>query len=353
MATGRDLILLTGATGFIGFRVLVEALKAGYAVRCAVRSSQAIKRILATPSIRALRPNEHQLYWAFVPDMSVPGAYDEAVKGVKYIIHCAASAPNMEVREPAPTKADEAHVRTAVNSTCWLLQSARNMVPSTVQRIVVTSSIAAVLPPAYLQGRGETSGPIIDSESRLPTPPAALASGFGPHAASKVAALNTSERWVEHFRPSFDLVSIMPAWVWGRHELATTAEELTRGSSGVLIDLLRGKRSKIPVCGSFISVDDVATAHILVLNPQIPGNQSFILSTDTTWEDAKTTAQRDYPSAFEAGIFRMDGTQDVVKVPIDASKTQRVLGLEFRGFEDAVKEVVGQWLELSEGRQVA
>ncbi|KAM0279681.1 hypothetical protein ACHAQH_004483 [Verticillium albo-atrum] len=350
MATGRNLILLTGATGFIGFRVLVEALKAGYAVRCAIRSSQAIKAILSTPSIRALKPSEHQLYWTFVPDMAVPGAYDEAVKGVKFIIHCAAPTSNTEVKELAPTKGNEMQVQTAINSMCWLLQSAYKANPSTVLRIVITSSIAAILPPAYFQGQGETSGPVFDAESRMPTPPAPFASGFGPHAASKVAALNASESWVRHFRPPFDLVSIMPAWVWGRNELATTAKQVAKGSSGVLIELLRGNGSKTPLSGGFITVEDLAKAHVLVLKPHIPGNQSFILSADMTWEDAKSVAQRAFPSVFEAGIFRMNGTQESVRIPVDTSKTERVLGLRVGGFDEAVREVVCQWIEISQAR---
>ena len=35
---GKRLILLTGATGFVGFRVLTTALEAGYNVGIAVRS---------------------------------------------------------------------------------------------------------------------------------------------------------------------------------------------------------------------------------------------------------------------------------------------------------------------------
>ncbi|RNJ60935.1 hypothetical protein D7B24_005023 [Verticillium nonalfalfae] len=353
MTTNRNLILLTGATGFIGFRVLVEALKAGYAVRCAIRSSQAIKVILSTPSIRALKPSEHQLYWAFVPDMAVPGAFDAAVKGVKYIIHCASPASNTNVRGSAPTNSDEWQVQTAINSMCWLLQSAYKLNPSTVRRIVFTSSLTAIIPHAYFKGQGGLTGPAFNAESRLPMPSAPFASGSGPHAASKIAALNASESWVRHFRPPFDLVSILPACVWGRHELAGTADELTKGSSGVMIDLLRGQRNDTPICGSFIGIEDVAKAHVLALDRQVSGNQSFILSSDMAWEDTKVIAQRAFPSVFDKGIFSVDGTQKSVGVAIDASKTERVLGLKFQSFEHVVTDVVSQWLELSQARLVS
>jgi uncharacterized protein YbjT (DUF2867 family) len=34
----NDLVLITGGTGFIGFKIIVTALQAGYSVRAAVRS---------------------------------------------------------------------------------------------------------------------------------------------------------------------------------------------------------------------------------------------------------------------------------------------------------------------------
>ncbi|KAJ5467714.1 hypothetical protein N7475_005466 [Penicillium sp. IBT 31633x] len=40
MSYNKKLVLLTGATGFIGFQTLIDALKAGFRVRCAVRSPQ-------------------------------------------------------------------------------------------------------------------------------------------------------------------------------------------------------------------------------------------------------------------------------------------------------------------------
>ena len=35
--SGEDLVLITGATGHLGFRVLLDALQHGYTIRAAVR----------------------------------------------------------------------------------------------------------------------------------------------------------------------------------------------------------------------------------------------------------------------------------------------------------------------------
>jgi hypothetical protein len=83
-----DTTLITGATGHLGFKVLVLALEAGYNARVAVRSQSGIENILKTPSIKRLNSGSN-IEFIIVPDILVPGAYDEAVKNVDFIIHCA------------------------------------------------------------------------------------------------------------------------------------------------------------------------------------------------------------------------------------------------------------------------
>lgn len=90
----NDIVLLTGASGYVGSLVLVRLLKAGYTVRCAIRSEGKKDKVLGTDSIKALKPSREQLSWIVVRDLAAPGAYDEAAVGVKYIIHCASPIPS-------------------------------------------------------------------------------------------------------------------------------------------------------------------------------------------------------------------------------------------------------------------
>jgi nucleoside-diphosphate-sugar epimerase len=83
-----DLVLITGGTGHVGFKVLVEALEAGYSVRAAIRDTSKKQLIVSTKSIQAINPGP-RLTFIIVPDITVDSAYDEAVKGVKYVIHVA------------------------------------------------------------------------------------------------------------------------------------------------------------------------------------------------------------------------------------------------------------------------
>ncbi|KAK1672626.1 reductase [Colletotrichum godetiae] len=338
------LILLTGATGFVGYKTLITALKAGFRVRCAVRSKDGIDKILAAPSIKNLNPTSSQLTWTIVPDISALGAYDEAVQGVTYIIHCASPVPTFGKDERVGTE-EEVYVRPAVASVLGLLESAKRHDVDTLRRVVVTSSIVAVVPMECFMGQG-LDRPAIDGESRVATPAAPYGSGFGAYRASKIAALHASEAWMKEHSPKFNLVSIIPAWIWGHDELSTTAESLLSGSNSVLLEYLRGRKSDTPILSGFVSVDDVAAAHICALSPSVSGKQSFLLGRHVAMEEARAIAMENFPQAFADGVYSADGSQPTISVPTDASEGERLLGRKCASGEDMVRDVAGQFLQL-------
>ena len=77
---------ITGGSGHLGYRVIVEALKAGYKVRAAVRTLEKAEIIKAAASVQ---PYLSTLEFVVVPNILADGAYDEASKGVSYILHSA------------------------------------------------------------------------------------------------------------------------------------------------------------------------------------------------------------------------------------------------------------------------
>lgn len=76
-----NLLVLTGATGFLGFKVLTIALAAGHNVRLVVRSAAKASKVLNSPSIKALNLSQEKLSFVVVENMELEGAFDEAVKG--------------------------------------------------------------------------------------------------------------------------------------------------------------------------------------------------------------------------------------------------------------------------------
>ena len=87
----RPLSKITGATGFIGFAVLLETLQAGYRVRASVRLASQITTLRAHP---LLQPFLHHLDLVVVPDITLVGAFDDVLKDVIYVEHVASPLPN-------------------------------------------------------------------------------------------------------------------------------------------------------------------------------------------------------------------------------------------------------------------
>lgn len=120
----------------IGFKTLVEVLKAGYKVRAAVRNQDGFDRISA---LKPIAPYLSQLESVVVSDITAPGAYDEAVKGVKYVVHIASPLV-------LPVEGEEAYqthiIQPAVRGTVGILESANKV--TGIEKIVITASVLSV-----------------------------------------------------------------------------------------------------------------------------------------------------------------------------------------------------------------
>ncbi|RSM10756.1 hypothetical protein CEP52_003389 [Fusarium oligoseptatum] len=339
-----ELVLLTGGTGFLGYAILVDLLKSGYRVRVAARSQSKVDKLLAGPPISALGRSSDQLTFVMVPDMTAPGAYDEAVQGVDLIVHAAAPLPSGEA---SPDNHGESFVKASVNGNLAILKSA-NEKGKNVRRIVMTSSTVAIAPAdVYVTGtkqREVLRGP----ENRVTIPPPPYDSELRAYCASKAAALDAAEAFVRDNATSFDLISIMPSWIFGKDELFTNTQDIRTDSTKVLINSLLTGNQGVAAVGNVVLCADVARAHVRALDPEIKGNQSFILSTEVKWEDTIPIAKKHFPGAFASGLFKEGSPQPTLPIRWDTSKTRDVLGIEQATYEDMVKEVVGQYLELAE-----
>jgi len=80
-----ELLFLIGATGFIGFAVLLEALRASQAEELRWH--------------HLITPFASKLESVVVADITVPGAFDDVLGGVTFIEHVASPLPN-PVRSP-------------------------------------------------------------------------------------------------------------------------------------------------------------------------------------------------------------------------------------------------------------
>ncbi|TDZ44798.1 NAD-dependent epimerase/dehydratase FUM13 [Colletotrichum trifolii] len=336
-----DVLLITGATGHVGFAVLVHALSAGYAVRCAVRSEAKAEMIRSRPRICSLNLPDTRLTFTIIPDITVDGAYDDSMHGVSAVIHIASPFPSSD---PIPPELHHKHfIQPAVHGTLNILRAAK--CAPTVRRVVFTSSVVALASLDQLEGRERRLSPVHPDErtNHIADP---YESMFAAYAASKVTALRHAEAWMAAERPPFDAVHLHPSFVIGRNDMSTTAAEAMRGSNAIVLATVRGKKFGCGYIGAAVHIDDVARAHVQAVLPSVPGDRSYILSTRVRWNDAKLVAKRRFPEAVERGVIARSGSVGTIHIDFDASVTETVFGIEFQGFEKQVASAVGHYIEL-------
>ncbi|KAI9858731.1 MAG: hypothetical protein M1813_007363 [Trichoglossum hirsutum] len=333
-----NLVLITGTTGHLGFRTLIHALSAGYNVRAAVRSQAKANAIISHPQIQFLNPGS-RLTFVIVPDLTAPNAYDEAVQDVSYIIHIASPLAGRNV----PASQRGAHfILPAVRGTLGMLEAANRS--GSVRRVVITSSIVAMIPVPRLIGLERSKRPVLPTD-RVPFVSGPYDTEFDAYAASKVAALQEAEAWIATERPEFDVVFLHPSFVEGRNDLAMNTREALKGTNAIVLGIVLGQKMGSTASAS-VHNEDVARVHVQALNSEVSGNTSYILSQKARWGDVKDIVQREFPEAVRKRILPNSGSARTHEVPIDASLTEQTFGFTHLGFEEQVKSVVGHYLEL-------
>ena len=337
----RDLVLVTGATGFLGFRVLLHTLEQGYQVRAAVRSEAKATIVSTNPALKAIN-RYSQLSFVIVPDFLAPGAFDEAIQGVKYIIHVASPIP---LGIPENVDFDKFFIQPAVQGTLGVLESAKKT-PS-VKRIVVTSSAIANTGRDGLDNFTDT----INAETRPPYDEGPFTDAGHAYAASKVASLIRAEEWIAENKPAFDVIHIHPSYIFGRDELYESTKDFFAGTNAIPLAIATGHASAAKSYAvSFNHVSDTARAHVLSLDPKVRGNQSFLLTNSgenkEKWDDIFDTLEKRYPQALEKGIFKKGSAWGNGAFSADVKKTEETFGFKLATLEEAVTPVLDQFLEL-------
>ena len=332
-----ELVLLTGGTGFIGYATLVEALRAGYRVRAAVRRESAKAELEATKS---LKPYLSSLSFIVVEDITKDGAFDKAVEGVDYVLHLAS---------PLAMPSDDPEaiiIRPAVRGTTSVLYSALKQ--ASIKKVVITASVASVTPSSAYGGGWDG---VVSAESRQPDPAGPYPHYFAAYAASKVLAYNRTLDFIERERPAFSVINIMPSFVLGKNELATTPATVDSGSNHLALINVLGGNDQSGRTGNTVSISDVAEIHVRSLDPSIKGNQNFLCSSGgpngSVWDDALDVVKGHFPDEIKSGLLPCTGSVKAIRRKVDVSQTERTFGIKFQSFEEQVKELVGWYAQVA------
>jgi dihydroflavonol-4-reductase len=219
---GHDLVLVTGASGFLGAAIANSARAAGYQVRVLIRSSSP-------------RTNIHPDDEVVLGDLCMRESITSALRGARYLVHAAA-----DYRLWAPSPADI--LRNNVEGTRILMEEALR---AGVERIVYTSSVATV---------GLRDGEPADETRVL-----AAAEAVGAYKKSKVMA----ERLVDDMvrRAGLPAVTVNPSTPIGPRDVRPTP------TGRIIVEAASGRMPAFVDTGlNLVHVDDAAAGHLAALH---------------------------------------------------------------------------------------
>ncbi|KAK7993608.1 heterokaryon incompatibility protein-domain-containing protein [Apiospora arundinis] len=321
-------LLLTGANGFVGFKVLLNALEQGYTVRAAIRSMSKSDFLSKHPKVQALNASD-RLSFVEVPDITNPKAYEEAVKDVTHVIHLASPLPSPFL-DPQ-TGIYEPNVKSVTS----MLQAASQ--EPALKKLVIASSVFANIP-------FPPNADKITSESRLPDVPGPFDSMIPAYSAGKIGALNATERFIKDQNPSFDVVNVFPGFVFGTDDRALKVGDIMASTNRILLGVVTGQTAPGPMPAGACHVHDVATLFLRALDDGTPKNIGATVP--HVFNEAWDVVKERYPEAVKNGTFAQ-GNQDTIPINWEAHQTEVDFGLKFKTWRDMVVDVAGQYLELS------
>lgn len=343
MAPEDQIILITGASGFLASHVVDYFLRAGYQVRGTVRSSATAEKVRQTFSDYA-----PQLTFAVVEDVASPGAFDTAVKGVHGVIHTAAPFQVFGVEDN-----ERDLLKPAIDGTLNILKSVHEFAPQ-VKRVVLTSSFAAMADPS----KGKWTGHVYSELDWNPTPYEAAAAEGAPAGLAYSTAKSLAERhawdFVKNNKVNFDITTIMPPMIYGPNINATADLARLNTSSMDLYRLMSPQsRSSDPVpenmFWSFVDVRDVAEAHLRAYQVVEAGSERFfICKGNFTYQKFVDALRANLPDIKGRVPIGNPGAGEVPSdvYTIDTSKSQRILGLKYRPLEETIVDAARSLLKI-------
>ncbi|KAF8526820.1 hypothetical protein JB92DRAFT_3108057 [Gautieria morchelliformis] len=325
-------VLVTGASGFIAAWVVKTLLERGFYVRGTVRSS-AKGEYLAN----MFKAHADRFEYVIVEDIAKDGAFDEAVKGVAAVEHTA-SPFHFKAEDP-----DELIV-PAVNGTVGVLKSISKF-GSSVQRVVVTSSVAAILRPVEHQTTLSEKdwNEFSAQEAKIKGKDA---TNIHKYRASKTLAERAAWDFVAKNKSeiNWDLAVLNPPMVWGPtiHDIPNASSLNT--SLLEIYAMIKGQKDIASTPGgNWVDVRDVATAHVNAIVTEAAGGERFIVASGPYTNQGIIDAVHD-GTASDAVLAALPkgtpgaGNNAVHPVLLDTTKARTVLGMKFRQLSETAQD---------------
>jgi len=334
----KELVLVTGGSGFIAVHIIIKLMNGGYRVRATLRTisrQDEVKSMLAKGGVTDYANLEF-----IQTDLTSDRNWMEAAAGATYVIHVASPTPATR-----PDDGDEM-VKMAVDGTLRVMKAAK---AAGVKRVVLTSASGSVL-------AGHKSHPQIFTEEDWTD----LSSNIDAYQRSKTMAELAA--WDFAKSENMELSAINPVAVMG----PVLGQDYSH-SNQIIRAMLSGKMPFLLKCG-FDCVDarDVADLHLLAMTHPEAAGERFLATTgeNLTYKEEAQILQRrlgsaakkvstkempDYIVKFLALFIkdlRMPATFLGQNTACSNAKAKKMLGWQPRSAEEAILATAKSMVEL-------
>lgn len=332
-------VLVTGANGFVAMWIVRDLLEHGYSVRGTVRSVE-----------KGEYPKNYFANYAskfeviVVEDMTKEGAFNEAVKGVEAIVHTASPISVNWVRV-------EDVIDPAVKGTTRLLQSALKY-GHFVKRIVYTSTGAAVRP----ETRESSTFTVFTEEDwnvraiEILKEQGDKTSAATAYHASKTLAEQSAWKFVKDHSDeiSWDLTALNIPLTLGPpiHDVTdpSSLKSSMRWFYNNVVDPVKSVEEGNSLTGHpWADVRDVAKGHRQALEKEEAGSERIIIAGPWTARQVfidTANALEPAPKLSRPLPKGDPGSSYPAPHGYDASKSRRILGLEYHSLTETTRDVL-------------
>ncbi|CZR55553.1 related to flavonol reductase/cinnamoyl-CoA reductase [Phialocephala subalpina] len=335
--TPDGLILVTGASGFLGSelqRVFQILLNRGFRVRGTVRSQEKLDHV------RARYPDLEKLEIEIVEDIASAGTVENALESVTGVIHVA--SPFFV----NPKNNEKDLLRPAIDGTLNILNAAART--SSVRRVVITATMATM---SHI-GSGPIPGKIYTELDWNPVTWDEAVNSLDGHyiyCAGKTFAEQAAWKFMEVEQPSFDLISINPAWLIGPflHQVDESSK-FNESLRECYENIVRKDKSLPPTIVQYwVDVRDAAKAHIMALEDPVANGRYLVVNRHKfDWKKAFNGIRNRFPERhFPYGNedYYVQSRPDV-----DPSKSEKQFGFGWTPLSKSFGDFCAQIYRLQE-----
>lgn len=322
----KGTVLVTGGSGFLGGRTIIDLLDRGYEVQSTVRDAGKGPRVLE--NISAERGREARIEF-FEADLSADRGWSEAVAGCRYVVHVASPFPPSRPRDPKEL------IGPAVDGARRVIDAALD---AGVERVVMTSSVAAIRGSGVAKASPYTEDDWTDVQT---VSPYAQSKTLAELAAWELADSRGERSKLAVINPSAILGPVLP------DDDSFSLEAIQR--------LLKGMPGVPGIGFSWVDVRDVSAAHIAAMEKPEAGGRRFIASGPFLWllqvsqilrerapELAAKAPTRTVPKPivrilglFDPGVRALIG--DIGREShFDTTRAEEILGITARPVEETI-----------------